>query len=129
MEGIVMKLYYEFDSDYVEDKYYVYDGREFEYEIDDQDAKDFIAECYKNELDETWSGFNTILSLLDQLDYEDWLNWGDLFEHFRDELTDKYIGDAMQWYADEHYIMTKQDYEDIQADYAYEESKLKEFED
>lgn len=124
-----MKLYYEFDSDYVEDKYYVYDGREFEYEIDDQDAKDFIAELYKSEIDTDWSGFMVILDLLDQLDNESWINWYELFEHFRDELTDKYIGDAMQWYADEHYIMTKQDYEDIQADYAYEESKLKEFEE
>lgn len=94
-----MKLYYVFDSDYVEEEFEIYDGDEFVYEIQDEEAKEYIAELYKNQLEAEWSAFSIIFEMLDQLDNEGWINWLELFDHFYDELRENFIGDAMDWYA------------------------------
>ena len=93
-----MKLYYVFDSDYVEKGYESYEGIEFEYELNDLEAKEFVAEYYTGAHGEV----EVVLDVLEQLDYEGLLNWVQVLDTFYDTLRKKYIADAMQWYADKY---------------------------
>lgn len=93
-----MKLYYVFDSDYVEKGYESYEGKEFAYEVDDSDVKYYIADYYTG----AHGDADTTVDVLDQLEYDGLLNWDDVMDSFYDTLRERHIADAMQWYAENH---------------------------
>ena len=107
-----MKITFEFDSDYVDDKYSCYNGIEFVYEIDDEDIKyDLVAcECKREEIE---INKLDVITIMDNL-----YCWDSILENEDtiDFIREKYMSEAMNWYADEHYIMSEEDYRAEEAD-------------
>jgi hypothetical protein len=93
-----IKLKYEFDSDY-DDKYRKYDGEDFVYKIDEEDAKYDILKPEIKKLELDWNIYDLIdlfnnMCLWDVIFDEDTIEW----------LKDKYESDAMAWFKEQHLI-------------------------
>ena len=85
---LMLKFRYRFDSDYVDEKYRCYDGREFDYLVE-------------------WGRYLTSnRDVIIPIDDEEYVEY----------IKDLVKQEAMEWYADKHYIMTKEEYEANEAD-------------
>lgn len=92
-----MKIKYKFNSFWVSDKYEDYDEEEFEYEIDDNELKTYVAESYADLIKN--QDVNTVYDLLDELDYEEKLSWDKLIESYKTDIEIDFTKKAMEWYA------------------------------
>ena len=93
-----MKLKYKFESLYVNDRYEDYDGEEFEYEIDDNELKEYVAEQYAGLIKS--NNIDVVYDLLDELDYEErLLSWSKLIESYKADIEIDFTKEAMEWYA------------------------------
>lgn len=116
-------LDYEFDSWYDED-YEEYDGDEFEYEIDIDEAKEIIVESYIDLVSGDKKNIVEFVKILNELHDEELIEWENIFDKDENQeyLKDHFKKDAMEWFVEQNYIMTKEDYEANQAD-AYNDDK------
>ena len=101
-----IELKYTFDCgcDY---EYRDYDYVDFIYKIDEEDAKYDILKLEVERMG-NFCSVHDLIELFDNmclweniLDDEDTIEW----------LTDKYEDEAMEWFKEEHYIESKEDYE------------------
>lgn len=116
-------LDYEFDSWYDED-YEEYDGEEFEYEVDIDEAKEFIVESYIDLVSGNKKNIVEFVKILNELHDEELIEWENIFDKDENQeyLKDHFEKEAMEWFIDEHHIVTKEEYEANQAD-AYNDDK------
>lgn len=118
-EKKTIELDYEFNSWYDED-YEEYDGDEFKYKIGYEDAKDTI--CVELAKVIKCDNSQIIYKTLEELHSWECVDWDKIIENCEDLLRDHYEKEAMEWFIDEHYIETKEDYEWNKAD-AYNDEK------
>jgi hypothetical protein len=112
-----VRLWYQFDSSYVDEGYEKYDFDEFHYDIDIDDAKDTIAYSLLKVIDEQeYCVSSVIVKALDELDSWECLEWFNIIRNCEDILMEEYKMDAMEYFAENHYEMTKDDYDEIQWD-------------
>lgn len=103
-DGIV-KLGYVFDSDFgkesdfLENEWDRYDGDDFVYELDKEDAKRTIVKIYlknsKLDLD-----IEDVVELLDEMDYNGDIDWNKIIDRSSDWLKDYYLKEAMDWFME-----------------------------
>lgn len=112
-----VRLWYQFDSSYVDEDYEKYDFDEFHYDIDIDDAKDTIAYSLLKVIDEQeYCVSSVIVKTLDELDSWECLEWFNIIRNCEDILMEEYKMDAMEYFVENHYEMTKDDYDEIQWD-------------
>ena len=122
-----MILEYVFDSDYApNDLYDEYDGDDFEYEIDVDEAKELIVDSYIELIGGKTAYDTDFIKILDELDDEELISWQKVIELNIECLEDHFKKDAMEWFVEQNYIMTKEDYEAEQADLYNDEKWLEE---
>ena len=115
-----VRLWYEFESDYVdEEEYSQYDGDEFHYDIDYDDAKDQVAYGLSKIIES--NHYLDILDALNELDGEELFDWNLAIEKWEDELLDWWKTDAMDYFVENHHIFNQDDYNDLMIDRALEE--------
>ena len=102
-----IELYYTFDcgTDY---EYRQYDGTDFVYKIDIEDAKYDILKAEIKKIETFDGNIYDVIDLFDNMFLWDTVIDEDAIEW----LKDKYKWEAMEWFKDEHYIETEEDYED-----------------
>lgn len=112
-----VRLWYEFDSKFADDEelYARYDFDEFHYDIDIDEVKEEIS--YRlAKITNDGRGSVIILDALNELDQEELIDWFTIIKGWEDELVEYYEDDAMEQFIEEHPIMTKDDYDEIQED-------------
>lgn len=95
-----LELHYDFDSEYIDDRYRKYDGTPFIYKIDEENAKyDIVYDEVKRE--EMEINVLDVVAIMDNL-----YCWDELLndENIIDWLKEQYINEAMHWFAEENYI-------------------------
>ena len=127
MENKEIKLDYVFDSDYApNDLYDDYDGDDFDFEIDIDEAKEVIVDSYIKVIDAKDIKNNYFIELLDELEYEELINWDSIIKKNNDVLKDHFKKEAMEWFIENNYIMTREDYLSNEADKYNDEKWLEE---
>lgn len=112
-----VRLWYQFDSSYVDEGYEKYDFDEFHYDIDIDDAKDTIAYSLLKVIDEhEYCVSSVIVKALDELDSWECLEWFEIIRNCEDILMEDNKMDAMEHFIEEHPIETKDDYDEVQED-------------
>lgn len=118
-----LKIDYNFNSDYfVEDEYQEYDGVGFEYKIDVDEAKEVIVESYIELVNGNGIDCYHFVKIINELEDEELIDWNKMYNKNWDILKEHFERKAMEWFRDQHYIETKEDYEANQAD-AYNDEK------
>ena len=122
-----MILEYVFDSDYAPNEYYnEYDGDDFDYEIDVDEAKELIVDSYIELIGGKTVYDSDFIKILDELDDEELISWQKVIELNIECLEDHFKKDAMKWFVEQNYIMTEEDYEAEQADLYNDDKWLRE---
>lgn len=120
IEDNKVRLWYEFDSDYVdEEEYSQYDGDEFHYDISFEDAKDQVSFELSKVIES--NHYLAILDALNELDAEECIDWLKIIEKWEDELLSWFKDDAMDYFVKTHHIFNEDDYNDMMIDRALEE--------
>lgn len=110
-----VRLWYRFDSSYVDEEYENYDLVDFHYDVDIEDAKETI--CWElSKIIEREKGSSIILEALDELDSWSCIDWFKIIESCDDLLEEYYKMDAMEYFAENHYELSKDDYDDMEYD-------------
>ena len=112
-----VRLWYEFDSKFADDEelYARYDFDEFHYDIDIDEVKEEIS--YRlAKITNDGRGSVIILDALNELDQEQLVDWFTIIKGWENELVEYYEDDAMEQFIEEHPIMTKDDYDEMQED-------------
>lgn len=110
-----IKLNYVFDSDYIEEKLYEdYDGEDFVYEVDTEEIKEFVSRLYMNILSRDSENEMIIKDFIDELEYEDLINWKDVIKSFDHEIKLNYMNEAMHDFIDKHKIYTDDELDEIE---------------
>ena len=124
-----MILSYVFDSDYADDEAYeIYDGEDFDYEVDEEDIKDWYIWDYKKRLDLDLCNISELKDLLDEMDHNGEFSWDKALKKTYDEIKDYYKTEAMEWFIENNYIMTEDDYKSHLADMYNDDKWLREHE-
>lgn len=116
-ENKKVRLWYQFDSKFAEDEelYARYDFDEFHYDIDIDEVKEEIS--YRlAKITNDGKGSIIILDALNELEQEEFVDWFTIIKGWEDVLVEYYEDDAMEHFIEEHPIMTKDDYDEIQED-------------
>lgn len=113
-----IKIWYEFDSDYAEEKYAKFEGREFEYEIELEDAKDTLIWDYLKRSGNDHISTTPIIEVINMMDNEGIINWMSIIydEDNMCILEEYYKYDAMKKFTEDNYFMTKEEYKSEMAD-------------
>ena len=94
-----MKLNYIFDCD-TDYEYRKYDGTEFVYELDDEDAKYDILKSEIKKIETFDGNIYDVIELFDNM-----CLWDTVFDEDTIEwLKDKYEYEAMEWFKENHLI-------------------------
>ena len=62
------------------------------------------------------------VKIINELEDEELIDWNKMYNKNWDILKEHFEREAMEWFRDQHYIETKEDYEANQAD-AYNDEK------
>lgn len=119
------KLYYAFNCRYTtKSEYFKYDGDEFPYSIDYDEAKNVIMENYVDIIKVDRSNIEDFIKLVEELDGEELITWEKIFEINKDVLEEYFEHEAMEWFMENHYVETKEDYRSNEADMVNDDSKI-----
>lgn len=120
-----IKLYYRFDSRCtVKSEYFKYDGDEFCFPIDIDEAKNVIMENYVDIINVNRSNIEDFIKLIEELDGEEIISWEKIFESNKDFLEEYFEHEAMEWFMENHYVETKEDYRSNEADMDNDDRKI-----
>lgn len=113
----VVRIGYEFDSDYNDD-YEEYKGQKFFYEIGLQEAKETLAIKYLESTNNASCPLLPVVEVLDDLEGDGLFSWEKTIMDLDNvsKLRDAYEYEAMGWFIDNHCIMVDEDYEWAKAD-------------
>lgn len=112
-----VRLWYQFDSSYVDEGYEKYDFDEFHYDIDIDEIKETLAyELFEIVKEDEECSSNIILKTLNELDGWEVLDWFKVIKKAEDILKESYKQEAMDYFAENHYEMTKDDYESYRCE-------------
>lgn len=121
------KLYYAFNCRYTNKcEYFKYDGDEFCFPIDIDEAKNAIMENYVDIINVNRSNIEDFIKLVEELDGEELITWEKIFESNKDVLEEYFEHEAMEYFMDNHGVETKEDYELNEADSYNDEKWLEE---
>lgn len=124
-ENKKIKLYYRFDSRWtVKSEYFKYDGDEFCFPIDIDEAKNAIMENYVDIINVNRSNIEDFIKLIEELDGEELISWEKIFESNKDVLEEYFEHEAMEYFMENHHVETKEDYEANEADMANDDRKI-----
>ena len=120
-----IKLYYRFDSRWtVKSEYFKYDGDEFCFPIDIDEAKNAIMENYVDIINVNRSNIEDFIKLIEELDGEELISWEKIFESNKDVLEEYFEHEAMEWFMENHHVETKEDYRSNEADMVNDDSNI-----
>lgn len=112
-----VRLWYEFDSKFADEEelYAKYDFDEFHYDIDIDEVKEEIS--YRlAKITNDGKGSIIILDALNELEQEELVDWFEIIKSWEDVIVEYYEDDAMEKFIEEHPIMTKDNYDDMEYD-------------
>ena len=111
-----VRLWYQFNSSYVDEGYEKYDFDEFHYDIDIDEVKETIADELMKIIDRVNMSSLGLLDAINELDSWEVLDWFNLIRKAEDILMDYYRMDAMQYFVDNRYEATRDDIDDMEVD-------------
>ena len=111
-----VRLWYQFDSSYVDEGYEKYDFDEFHYDIYIEEVKETIADELMKIIDRVNMSSLGLLDAINELDSWEVLDWFNLIRKAEDILMDYYRMDAMQYFVDNRYEATRDDIDDMEVD-------------
>lgn len=111
-----VRLWYQFDSSYVDEGYEKYDFDEFHYDIDIDEVKETIADELMKIIGRNNQSSLVLLEVIDELDGWEVLDWFNLIKKAADILKDYYEIDAMEYFIENRYEATRDDIDDMEVD-------------